>query len=485
MKISLIIFAFAFLLCLKSVTYACSCVEPSPSVGEAYASADAVFIGTVEKAEESEQVQRGDPEFNVTVQIANVQIEKVFKGSKATEAVFRTEYSSCASGYEVGARLLFYAYYDKKNRMWETHACDRGGAIEKDTDLADDLMYLQALPASARRTRLSGVLEHFEDYPGKRFTHVGNIIGAKVKITGANKTYVVYTDKNGVYEIYDLPPGQYAVEPEIPVGLKISFPMYYGEVADAEKTRKVVLKAKSSGGVNFLLSSDTSVSGKVYGADGRALPKVCLRLVPKGMAVSELRGWQLDCTDEQGRYSFDEIAPGEYLIVANEGNKISSDEPFPTAYYPGVFDEKSATVLTITSGSKLEDYDIHIPSQEATKVIQGVLLFSDGRPLAGESVEFKAETEAEGYQGRAIAKTDAQGRFSLTVLQGMKGSLRGIMFAYQGKYINCPQFEKLVKAQGQVFAEIKTSPVKIDAATDIQDIKLVFPFPYCAKAKVD
>lgn len=481
MKLSSIFLACVFLLFIQSVASACSCVGYA-STCEAYAHADAVFIGTVSSIEEPPPPSKKDKEEMLSGgQIAHVQIEKVFKGIKATEVLFRSYDTSCDTVYAEGQRWLFYGYYDKRTKMWHIAACDRSTHIE---DAAEDLLYLQGLPATAQKTRLAGSVKHFEDDPFKNFTFVGMLAGTKVKITGAQKSYEVYTDKNGVYEIYGLPPGEYLVESEIPLGLKLRFPIYFGETSSTKKQEvAVVLKEKSCAGVNFIFSADTQISGKVFGADGRAMPDVRLSLMPKDKVVSDV--WNFDRTDAQGRYELDEIPPGEYIIVVNSDDKISSDEPFHTLYYPGVFEKEKATVLNITAGTRLEDYDIHIPAQEATRVIEGVLLYSDGRPVANEFVYFHADEAPQGYDGENHIQTDEQGRFSLTVLQSLKGWVNGEMSTYQGKYVNCSQLEKLIKASGDTFAEIKTKPVRVEAGTDMQNVKLVFPFPYCVKAKVD
>jgi len=475
MKIRLLILALAALLIGSNLAQACVC-GGYLTVCEAYREADAVFICSVQRVE-TRKLKKDNGEEYEGGQRAYVQVEKVFKGIKEVEAVFLTESSDCDAVFKEGERWLFYAYYDKKSKTWGVRACDRSTGVE---NAPDDLMYLQGLPASAQKTRISGVLEHYEEDPVKGFTRIDNIIGAKVKITGAQKTYEAYTDKNGVYEIYGLAPGQYLVEPETPIGLKIRFPIYYGETVSDKKTEKALLKEKSCATVDFVFSSDTSVSGKLYGADGRALPKVCLNLMPKDKTVAS--NWIFDCTDEQGNYKMDEIPPGQYIIVVNDDGKISSYEPFPTAYYPGVFEKEKATVLTITAGDHLENYNIHIPAQEATKVIKGMLLYSDGHPVADELVEFNAENVKEGYDGSVVDKTDAQGRFSLTILQGLKGILRASMYAYEGDYINCPQLDKLIKASSGR-AEVGTTPIRLEINSDVQGIKLVFPFPYCVKAK--
>jgi len=479
MKISLIALSFALLLIAPDVANGCSC-SGYPTICGAYASADGVFIGSVLKVERLEPKKNEAPGEFPDTQVAHVQVEKVFKGEDISEAVFRAGSSSCDMVYKEGQRWLFYAYYDKKSQAWRIGACGRSASIE---NAADDLLYLQGLPASAQKTRLSGALKHYETDPVKGFSLVENLSGVRVKVSDGQKTHEVYTDGNGVYEIYGLPPGRYSVQPAIPPGLKIRFPMYYGEIDSSDrKVIKVALKEKSCANVDFVFSADTFISGKVFGADGRALPNVCLSLLrPKGNAAG--RSDLFDCTDEQGRYEVREVPPGEYVMVVNFDGKISSDAPFPKAYYPGVFDKERAVVLTISAGDRLEDLNVHIPSQEARNTLQGVLQYSDGRPAADEFVEFKAESAPEGYSGEVHTKTDAQGRFSLNVLQGLKGRIYGFMYAYSGKYLNCPQLEKLIEAKGGRVPAIESIPIALEITADLQGVKLIFPFPYCVKAK--
>jgi len=477
MKISLTVLIFIYLLINPSSVFACSC-GGYPTACAAYLGAEAVFIGTVQNVQIRNE-KGGDGNEYIGGQVARVQVEKAFKGMKETEAIFRSWGSSCDAVYKEGERWLFYAHYDVKTKSWGIGACGRSTLIE---NAAEDLLYLQALPASSEKTRLSGILAHYEDDPVKGFTRVRNIIGAKVKLIGAQKTYEVFTDKNGVYELYGLPAGKYVVDPEVPLGLKVRFPIYFGKTDYSDtKTLRVALEEKSCGGANFFFSANTMIRGKVFGADGLAMRNVCLSLMPKDKPGRH--NWILDCTDEQGSYELSQIPSGEYIIVVNYHGRISSDEPFPTAYYPGVFDKEKATVLAITHGAHLEDYDIHIPSQETRRVIQGVLLFSDGRPVANEFVEFKAGAVKEGYVGEVRTSTDSQGRFSLNVLQGLKGSLRGYMFTYVGQFENCPQLDKLIKEQGRKVFDVSTNPMMLEINRDIPDIKLSFPFPHCTKAK--
>lgn len=476
MRACLLSIAFVFSLAASSVALACSC-GGYPTVCQSYESADAVFIGSVQSVENKNTKVDGGR--YAGGQLARVQVEQAFKGIKEVTVLFRSGGTSCDAIYKEGQRWLFYAYYDKKSKTWSTRACDRSTLLKV---FNDDLLYLQGLPASAQKTRISGELKHYEDDPVKGFEPVNKIIGAKVRIVGERKTYEVYTDKNGIYEIYGLPPGNYAIEPEVPLSLRIRFPIVYGEVLyTKDQEEKLVLGEKGCAGMDFIYSADTSVSGTLFGADGRPMPNVCLNIMPKEKPAAT--NWIFDCTDKDGRYKMDEIPPGEYLVVVNDDNEISSDEPFPTAYYPGVFEKEKASILTITAGDHLENHDIHIPAQEAIKVIKGVLLYSDGRPVAEESVKFTTEAARKGYDETSRTQTDAEGRFTLTVLQGLKGKLQGSMYTYAGEFINCPQLEKIIKAKGGQMMDVETPAIELEVNRDIQDVKLVFPFPFCAKAK--
>ena len=133
--------------------------------------------------------------------------------------------------------------------------------------------------------------------------------------------------------------------------------------------------------------------------------------------------------------------------------------------------------------ANLDDYDIHIPSQESRRTLEGVLQFSDGRPVANELVEFKADNVKQGFDGEVRTSTDSQGRFSLNVLHGLKGTLRGVMYTYEGEFVNCPQLDRLIRAKGGSVPDIGTKPIALEITRDLQDIKLTLPFPYCQKAK--
>lgn len=473
-----VIIGFVLILLLPAYdVLACSCGNvPSPC--EAYQNADAVFIGIVKKVEP--ELSGRDIIYNE--QTAYMQVEKGFKrATVGEEIVLRQPNHNCAPKFETGTRHLLYANLHEDSKTWEVLGCGRSTSADS---AHDDLSYLENLSEAAKQTRLSGSIEHYEDTLEKGFSLIKPLTGIKVSIVGQDKSYEAYTNRHGVYEVYGLPVGKYEIKPELPSGYKVRFPMPFGPVSyTKERSFQVELKVGSCAGADFIISSDTAVTGAVFGVDGKPMPDVCLELISAEAKAANSYFRIFDCTEKDGRYELKQIPPGRYLILANNDGKLSGSEPFRPTYYPGVFDKEKATVITIGEGQKLGGYDIYIPEQFPTIVLEGVLLFSDRRPAPGNNLKFEVDDPKDGGEHMFYSKTtDEQGRFSLKIIQGVSGSLKGKMLTYSGEYENCPEVEKLIAEKGKrSIATLETPSVKIDGAISVQNIKLVFPFASCKK----
>jgi hypothetical protein len=61
--------------------------------------------------------------------------------------------------------------------------------------------------------------------------------------------------------------------------------------------------------------------------------------------------------------------------------------------------------------------------------------------------------------------------------------LFGSLGTYTGKYKNCPPLDEIIKASGQTFLKATTNEIEIDGTENPTDVKLAFPFPFCAPEK--
>jgi hypothetical protein len=211
---------------------------------------------------------------------------------------------------------------------------------------------------------------------------------------------------------------------------------------------------------------------------------VCMDLIPLTDKVSKYFR-VFDCTEEDGSYALKDMPPGKYLIVVNKDNKISSTEPFPTLYYPNAFEKEKATIIDMGEGDVRENYDIHVPAQSETITAEGVFLYSDGKPVIEEFVEFIADAKRPEIDGNSRSRTDSQGHFSIKILKGLQGKLYGKMFTYIGQFENCPELDKIISSTGKTMSEVTTEGQQTTTDVDLNGIELRYGFPGCKKAKDD
>jgi hypothetical protein len=478
-RFSFLLLVFIMLTTGARLTYACSC-GPKQTVLDGYEWADVVVIARAVSLEKSENNSGYEG-----IRSAKMVVEKVFKGDlKAGGEIVLAQGggADCVWTFDeksIDEQFLFYLKpVGNNSRAWIAITCGRSNVLKYAND---DLLYLNKLTDVRGKTRISGTLSFLED------TDL-SVKDRKLRIVGAKQTYEVKTDQNGVYEIYDLPPGKYLVESEAPTGWKIDrhYLRYSSAIAgDAEDKSPgkipIILEDKKHAGLDIHFEIDNAIRGRVYDTNGKLMKGVCLNLIP-AQGKEPQYFYEADCTEEAGAFSIEEIPRGSYLLVVNKAGKISSSEPFKTFYYPNVFEREKATVFTIGEGDTFDEINVHVPEMEETITIDGLLLYSDGKPVVNESVEFKPGETKDNIDGEARAKTDSKGRFSIKILKGLKGELYGEMYTYIGEFENCPKLESVIKKTGQDNAELKTPAIEIQAENNLYNLELRYQFPGCKKA---
>jgi hypothetical protein len=474
---------------------ACSC-GPRPTVLDAFETVDEVVIVrvlSVEKAEDTEKERYVDG-----VRSATMIVEKVFKGNLKIrdEIIFgQGSGANCLSTYDeksVGDQYLYYLMRPERRSQgsylpstepafWYVSFCGRSRGVAAATD---DLLYLENLKKVRGKTRISGTIGGGWQYPDLE------VEGKKIKIIGPKKTYETKNDKNGVFEIYDLPPGKYFIEPEIPAGWKIdpSWLRYSSSVVTDDygepeikslKQVAVMLEPKKHAGVNIAFTVDNFVRGRVLGPKGRPLPDVCVYLLRPGQ-----NEWgPSDCTDKQGRFEISSIPTDEYVLVANQDDKPSYRRPFRRIFYPGVTERERAAVISVAPGQTIDNIDIVISKLEETIVVKGVLQYSDGNPVVDGYVKFKVTKTNDKVDGDVMEQTDSTGHFTMRILKGLTGELWSEDWLYKGGLKNCPKVDELIAKSGRKSVTVKSNIVELTTDQDVYEVELTLPFPRCEKAK--
>lgn len=235
--------------------------EYGRSACESYAAADAVFVGTVTRIVPATfRIDQTDSDYDQTAYVA---VEKVFKGGRRGRIVLRQLGRRHAMKFVQNSRYLFYANYDRAARIWEVRPC---GSTRMVDYAQDDLRFLEALPASAARSRVSGEVVHFvgPDEPQAS----SRLPGLRVRLFGGGREYETTTDADGVYEFYGLPPGRYKLEVRIPNGL-VFFAALHSGPRPIGRARELEFELQERGclGLSILLKTGETIKP----GDGRGV----------------------------------------------------------------------------------------------------------------------------------------------------------------------------------------------------------------------
>ena len=474
LKAALRFFCISLLLILPAkIAGACTC-GPTPTVLEAYEAANEVLIVRVLSLETVEQTSGVRP--YIDARPAIVRVERVYKGQSRVndQLVFGTSVLGCARMFDQNAIGKEYLLYLKRpadaRDYWQASFCDRSNKLEY---AGEDVSYLDNQQTLRGKTRISGM------YFGTQFELL-SAANRKIRISGGQKTYEIYTDKNGVYEIYDLPPGKYRIEPELPTGWKFygwypeSTTRIFGKSPTGE-SGQFVLEPGKHASINMLFRPDSSVQGKIVGPNGTPLRSLCVSLLRPNEADETS---DTACTNEKGRFLFESVVPGSYLLVLNPSDEPSGAEPFRRLFYPGVADREKAVAIDVAAGEKLREINMVVSELLETVTVAGVVYFSDDRPARNQTVRFLPGGTSDTKRSPAV-QTDEKGRFSLKLFKGSAGSLSSETYVKAGMFGNCPAFDALLPNSSQKVVVFNTPSIRIEADHNIRGLVLRFTFPMC------
>lgn len=322
-NLKFLLVCLALILSAHVVGFACWCRDAGPVLDQ-FERSKSVIVGRLASVSEAE---------------ATLAVDRVYKGDLRVGDQIRFvqgTFGDCLRGFtseEIGKQYLFYLVSPSKESMYEASICNRSNELA----LAfDDLAYLDKLPEVAGKTRLSGY-----------FTTVGDnkpdVEGLLVKVSG-RKNYSVKTDKNGFFELYDLPPGDYIIEPQIPARWRIDGQYMFGagnEDSSKFKRYTVTIKAKRHTTTRIRIRYDVSEFPAVWFAPINDPNKPDWEILPQEAKPGEVI---LSKRNELGILS--NFAPTPFVI---DGKRYASVEGFwQMMLYPEEPDDERAKDKRVT-----------------------------------------------------------------------------------------------------------------------------------------
>lgn len=220
---------------------------PYRTVCEKYSNAEMVVTGKTESVEVGSSTQK-----------VIVAIDETFKGNRQSRITLYQPLSTCDWDFsdDEGKNVLLYLVKDSKTGQYSNDSPGAGGIVERSSE---ELYWLRELPKSLNRTRIAGTIELYQKKP---FEFMNNVSGVRITVSSEKRSYETLTDKNGVYQIWDLPLADYSILPMFPSNLVTDLTMSKGDIEFKQISKDQVdtasftvnLKQLKCGGADFVLN---------------------------------------------------------------------------------------------------------------------------------------------------------------------------------------------------------------------------------------
>jgi hypothetical protein len=199
------------------------------------------------------------------------------------------------------------------------------------------------------------------------------VSGVKVEIHAAGKTVSeTTTDAQGAFRIDSVSSGEYTAN--------FNLHGFQQPPSDAAARKPFRLVA---GGPPVRLDAQMTpmgkVSGRVVDADGGAVSKAPVQLLSGSIGYD-------DTTNEEGKFSFEQVAPGSYRLWAQAPKTLKAPPlkagermGWLSTFFPGVAEASAASKVVVRPGAELWDQEIRLLTTPVHRV-RGVVLDAGGRP---------------------------------------------------------------------------------------------------------
>jgi hypothetical protein len=345
---------------------ACSCAPiVSAPACQLVGSSPIVFLGTVGELE-------GD--------VYRFRVDRAYKGlaDGVKEILIDPDNAtSCRAEYRVGKEYLMFAT--------QSHGAGECSGSRPVEWAAKDIEFLDYFARGQTITRVYGkTLQWVDGFGRTREEEQAPAVGALVRLQSKDKSWESVSGPDGNYSFDGLEPGQYTITATS------------GAVYGLLRRSHEVDVTRGGCSENFIeLRTRTEVSGVVLDSRGAAASKMQVELRRRnsdGRWSGTSRFWTY--SDQTGRFKFEDIPTGDYLL----GHEIATGRPginsaVPTAYYPGVADEKDAIVVHLEPNQKVQDLKLRLPRPHTPRPITVVVIGADGKPPGDHLLQISANDE--------------------------------------------------------------------------------------------
>ena len=402
-----VLFVLAALLFLTDKATACTCAGLRDLDGYhpcmAYRRADAVFTGQVES------IRRDIESWQHVVRFS---VDEAYRGvqGRTVEVVTNPNTPSCGYPFKEGQRYFVYAQRAKNGKLTES-LC---GPTVRLGEATRDVSYARAAMAGEKGARIVGAVVKVERTSVKEYPKKSAMPHVRVTLERWNQPWETIsrtvTDAEGRYEFKGVGVGEYRVRAMLPK------PGWEWTPDGKSKEHRVSISEETNcESDSFIVTSDSSIRGRLVTPDGAPLPDQYMSLIPLDENRKEFSSMYTPTTNSfpgNGHYYFRDVPPGRYLVAINPSNRPAKSDPaYPLMYYPGVRTKPQATVIEVDGKREfiLEDFKLPPPLKE--RWFSGTVLLADRSPAVGAKVILIDPNDRMMGTNVTEVIADAQGKF--------------------------------------------------------------------------
>ena len=256
-------------------------------------------------------------------------------------------------------------------------------------------------------------------------------VGARIRVTGSSRTTVVTTDRDGVYEVAGLPPGDYTLALLDVPGTWLAF--------DRKVEKKEMIEQRIVR-VDFDVYWSGAIGGRVSDVAGRPA-HVSLSLGNADGAITGDFAGSLE-SDRNGAFCFDRLPPRRYLLTINP-NGPTEDSPYAALQYPSPVRLEDARALELAEGQKIERVDFTL-KRLAKLSLRVHATWPNGQPAEEASI-FAAYVSAGSFQ--ILGDTDREGTATIRVFGDSRIRVWAVRFVDDGKTAPASRYSAAVEIQ--------------------------------------
>lgn len=381
---ALTVFAMAL---LSNLSLACTCSDvTSRSCNLLSDRQGVVFVGTVIAVENPPK--EGDNSGGTARY--SFRVDERFSGDIGPEVeIFSGRGGAdCSVWFETGVQYVVFPYRNEDNKLWAYVCSD----TQRTEDAGPLLTQLRAMRDGKPVARAYGTLRQTQQpYDGTTQDGFDKPLGNTVlHFSSSKKSVTVKTASDGTFAIHDLTPGKYKITAELSSGLVLAQTILDDPLPPLE------IDASSCVHTDIEALPTARIRGQLIG-DGRPRWGAAVELFSVDRYTPRQRGWW-EFVDEKKKYfEFNHVAPGEYILVFNDQDRLDTDVPFPRTFFRNAPDLTRAEHITVAPGAQLLNEDIELTGGAPTRRLRIHVTFEGGGEPANSYLSVHASKGEQAF----------------------------------------------------------------------------------------